>query len=362
MLTTVCRYLARRRLAGLVALALITGFALSLGADTALAQEQGQIPGNPLGYDSDFWRAVRQGTQGTVSIPDKQAGVLVQSEGDNWRAFRNGPLSVAGGWAMLGIIIVLALFFLLRGRIRIDAGRSKRHILRFNNLERAGHWLLAVSFIILAFTGLNVLYGRYVLKPVVGPQLFADITVLGKYLHNYVAFAFMLGLLWVLVLWIKDNLPNRYDFVWLIKGGGLFARNVHPPARKFNAGQKILFWLIVLGGISISITGIALMFPFQFSFFAKTFGVLNAFGLELPTDLAPIQEMQLNQLWHAIMGLFLMVVVIAHIYLGTIGMEGAFDAMGSGEVDENWAKEHHALWVEELKEKEAREASRAAAE
>jgi formate dehydrogenase subunit gamma len=308
----------------------------------------GEVPGGTLGTDatSDVWRALRQGTPGSTSMRDPRAGQLIQSEGDSWRAIRHGPVSVYGIWAMLGVIGLLALFFLIRGRIRIEHGRSGRTITRFTTVERMGHWLLAVSFIILALTGLNLLYGRYVLPPVIGPEAFGLITYWGKLAHNFVAFAFMAGLALVLVMWAVHNLPNRHDFIWLLKGGGMFSRGSHPPARKFNAGQKILFWLIILGGISISLSGIALMFPFEFALFAKTFQFLNNFGLSLPENLTPIQEMQYNQLWHAIMALFLTAVVIGHIYLGSIGMEGAFDAMGTGQVDVNWAREHHCLWVE----------------
>ena len=184
-------------------------------------------------------------------------------------------------------------------------------------------------------------------QALIGAEAFATITAWGKYAHNYVGFAFMVALVLVLVIWIKNNIPNRHDLVWLAKGGGMFTKGSHPPAKKFNAGQKILFWLVILGGVSISMSGIALMFPFKFEMFAGTFAVLNIFGLGLPTELTPIQEMQYAQLWHAIVALFLIAVIIAHIYIGTLGMEGAFDAMGTGEVDRNWAKEHHPLWVEE---------------
>ena len=325
------------------------------GAGDALAQTAGTVPGNTLGSSSDaeIWRAIRQGQQGTVSIQDEMAGILIQSEGDNWRAWRNGPLSLYGAWAMLGVIAVLALFFLIRGRIRIDAGPSGRLIERFNSPERFAHWLLATSFIILALTGLNLMYGRYVILPVIGPELFSTLTQLGKYAHNYVGFAFMLALVMILVLWIRHNIPNRHDMVWLAKAGGMLKKGVHPPAKKFNAGQKILFWLILLGGASISVSGIALMFPFEFEMFAGTFAVLNIFGFGLPTELTPIQALQYSQLWHALMGLFLIAVVIGHIYIGTIGMEGAFDAMGSGKVDSNWAKEHHSLWAAEAKPSES---------
>ena len=340
----------------LVILAIYVGLATDWQTATfgtaALAQDQGQVPGNALGNnsDSDFWRAIRQGEQGTVSIQDKKAGLLVQSEGENWRALRNGPLSMIGAWFIFGMVALLALFFALRGRIKIEAGPSGKTIERFNVFERFAHWLTAGSFIVLALTGLNLMYGRYFLKDILGDEVFATLTLAGKYAHNYVAFAFMAGLVLVFVLWAKDNLPSRVDLKWLAQGGGMFAKGQHPPAKKFNAGQKVVFWLTILGGISISVSGIALLFPFQFEFFAATFKVLNAFGFDLPTDLTVLQEMQYSQLLHAFVGLGLIALIIAHIYIATIGMQGAFQAMGSGMVDENWAKEHHSLWAKSVED------------
>jgi formate dehydrogenase subunit gamma len=314
----------------------------------------GAVPGGASGFSSDsqHWRAIRQVIQGTVSIPDKKAGQLVQSEGDAWRAYKNGPLANWGAWGLLAVIVVLAVFYLIRGRIRVEHGMSGKKMLRFAEMERLAHWLLAVSFIILALTGLNITYGKYFLLPVIGKSAFSGITYAGKMLHNYTAFAFMAGLVMILVLWIRENFPNVHDLKWLAKGGGMFTKGVHPPARKFNAGQKIIFWVVLLGGISISMSGLALMFPFQTAMFAKTFAVLNVFGFDLPTQLTAVQEMQYASNWHAIVAFVLIGVIIAHIYIGTIGMEGAFDAMGSGEVDENWAKEHHSIWVKETREAE----------
>tara|TARA_R110002012_G_scaffold237756_1_gene411510 strand:+ start:228 stop:1310 length:1083 start_codon:yes stop_codon:yes gene_type:complete len=341
-------------LAGLAAVMIIVA---GLGAITgtsfvseAAAQQTGQVPGNTLGSssDADFWRSIRQGEQGMVSIPDARAGVMIQSEGDNWRAFRNGPLSVFGAWALLGMVILLCVFFILRGRIKVEHGLSGKLIERFNTVERFAHWLTATSFVVLAVTGLNVLYGRYALLPLIGPDAFSVITIAGKYLHNYLAFAFMVGVVMMFVMWVGHNIPNRLDLVWLAKAGGLFTKGVHPPAKKFNAGQKLIFWSVILGGASISISGVALLFPFELQMFGKTFAFINLFGTDLPTQLTVMQEMQLSQLWHGIVGIGLIVVIIAHIYIGSIGMEGAFDAMGSGQVDENWAKEHHSLWVEEV--------------
>jgi formate dehydrogenase subunit gamma len=325
-------------------------------ARSALAQEQGRVPGGALGNtsSSDFWRAIRQGESFSTSLPNERGAVLIQSEGDNWRAFRNGPLSEYGAWALLGIVALLALFFVIRGRIRLEHGWSGHTITRFNFVERFAHWLTATCFVVLALTGLNMLYGRYVLLPLIGPEPFSMLMLWGKYAHNFLAFGFMLGLVLMVVLWVWQNFPNRYDFVWLAKGGGMFTKGTHPPAKKFNAGQKLVFWLVVLGGISVSLSGLMLLFPFDYKAFGPTFGWVNwAFGTALPAALAPMQEMQLAQLWHAIMGLFLTVVIIAHIYIGTIGMEGAFDAMGSGQVDQNWALEHHNLWVRDLERRGA---------
>ncbi|RDD62880.1 formate dehydrogenase subunit gamma [Ferruginivarius sediminum] len=360
-------------LAILVALTLGLGESASGGLDALAATEGadvrppeasgGNVPGQALGNtsDSQFWREIRRGMEGTVSIPDKKLGVLIQSEGENWRAIRNGPLSLYGSWLMLAVIALLALFFALRGRVKIDHGVSGRTVQRFGLVDRFAHWLTAVSFILLALTGLNVLYGRYVLLPVLGPEMFAALTQAGKYVHNFIAFAFMLGIVLMFVLWVKDNVPNGRDLKWLAKGGGLFGGG-HPEAEKFNAGQKIIFWVVILGGISVSLSGLALLFPYSFSFFSGTFAALNMLGADLPSNLAPLQEQQLNQIWHTVVAIVMIAVILAHIYIGSIGMQGAFDAMGTGRVDENWAREHHSIWYARLTGRSGRGASGQAAE
>lgn len=311
----------------------------------------GNVPGGHLGTtsDSEIWNALRHGAPGSVSIPDKQAGTMIQAQGEAWRIFRNGPLVQIGVWALAGMVGLLALFFLIRGRIRIDSGPSGQVIERFNELERIAHWLTAVSFIVLALTGLNLLYGKLVLLPVLGPSIFAAITTGGKYAHNFLAFSFMAGVVLMFVLWVRHNIPNRYDMIWIAQLGGMFSKGVHPPSRKFNAGQKLIFWAVILGGASISVSGIALMFPFELAMFDVTFAFLNIIGFNLPTGLTAMQEMQLSQIWHAVAGVVLIAIILAHIYIGSLGMEGAFDAMGSGFVDENWAREHHNVWVAEVK-------------
>lgn len=310
----------------------------------------GAVPGAALGTnsDSEYWRAVRGGVTGNVSIPDKKAGTLIQSEGEAWRSLRNGPLSLYASWALLGTIVLLGLFYAIRGRIKIEHGRSEETITRFAAVERFGHWMLGVSFMVLTVSGLNILYGRYFVKPLIGDGAFGFITQVGKYLHNYLAFAFIAGLVMIFVMWVRHNLPDKTDIKWVIQGGGIFSSKLHPPAKKFNAGQKVIFWLVIIGGASLAVSGWSLLFPYTTHFFAGTFSSVNAiFGTDLPATLSVLQEQQLAALWHTIMAVFMICVILAHIYIGSVGMEGAFDAMGSGEVDLNWAKEHHSIWVEE---------------
>ena len=285
------------------------------------------------GNNAEMWRSVRQGVQGYVSIPNKQAGVLVQSEGEILRNTRNGPVSTYGSWLLLGAVVVLALFFAIRGRIRIESGWSGRTILRFNGFERFTHWLTAATFILLALTGLNVLYGRYVLLPILGPGAFSSFTLACKYVHNFASFGFMLGILLMFVVWVRHNLPTRADLAWLARGGGLFTRGSHPPAHKFNAGQKLIFWAVVVSGVLLSLSGLTLMFPLWW---------------------ADMQQTQLALLGHGVLALIMVAVILAHIYIGTLGMEGAFAAMGTGRVDENWAREHHSLWVDQMYGKDSR--------
>ncbi len=344
------------RLAAILALMMVAyagaGLVTTGGASSisgAWAQQRGTVPGEAIGNTStsDMWRAIRRGARGSVSVPDKQTGILIQSEGENWRAFRNGPMSNFGVWLIAGVLVLLLVFFLIRGPVKIDSGFSGRLVERFNNVERFAHWVTASSFVVLGLTGLNMLYGRYAIKPLIGGDAFSTLTMWGKYTHDFMGFAFMFGIIMILVIWVRDNLPNKYDVVWLAQGGGLFSKGVHPPARKFNAGQKMIFWLVVLSGASLSFTGLGLLFPFTFEPFEATFAILNLVGFDFPATLSPMDEMQYTQMWHGILSLVMIAVIIAHIYIGWLGMEGAFDAMGTGFVDENWARQHHSVWMEE---------------
>ncbi|MEM7683757.1 MAG: formate dehydrogenase subunit gamma [Pseudomonadota bacterium] len=308
---------------------------------------------------STIWGEMRHGVEGTVSIPDPMAARLVQDGGMGWLELRakGGPLQVYGGYALVGILALLALFYLVRGRVRISHGPTDQRIERFKSVERFAHWLLAVSFILLALTGLNLLYGKDWILPLIGKESFALVTNAGKWVHNNVAWAFMLAIVMVFFMWVRHNLPSLLDLRWFAQGGGLVGLG-HPPARKFNAGQKLIFWSVILLGGSISASGISLLFPYEAPMFAKTFVILNDVGISqlvmgapLATELTPIEEMQYAQIWHTVVAFAMIFIILAHIYIGSVGMEGAFDAMGSGQVDLNWAREHHGLWVDEEQEK-----------
>ncbi|TNF58252.1 MAG: formate dehydrogenase subunit gamma [Rhodobacteraceae bacterium] len=334
-------------------------------AAAGISEQLGTLGGQS---DSDVYLALRYGTADvTVTSKSPAAGVLIQDRGMWWLQAREGWLSTWGAWLLGGTLLALLAFYLIRGRIMIDGPKTGRKMLRFNSFERFGHWLFAGSFIVLGITGLVSLFGRTVLIPVFGKEAFATLAMASKWVHNNIAWAFMLGLAIVILNWTIHNIPNRHDLRWLAVGGGLFSKGVHPPAKKFNAGQKMIFWGCVVLGLSISASGLSLLFPFELPMFAKTFAILNDTGLPqllglgvLPEQMAPHEEMQYAQLWHSIVAFVFMAMILAHIYIGSVGMEGAFDAMGTGEVDEQWAKEHHSLWVEEVKAREREAAGRSA--
>ncbi|MFU0507021.1 formate dehydrogenase subunit gamma [Pseudaminobacter sp. NGMCC 1.201702] len=268
--------------------------------------------------------------QGQITIPDRQAATLQQPQGRDFRAFHEGVLPWIGGIAVLGMLLLLALFYLIRGRVRTQAPETGVKLLRFNALERLIHWTTATAFIVLAITGLNFIFGKRLLIPLIGADAFSSWSQWAKYAHDFFSWAFILGIAIMLVIWLWGNLPDRYDAHWLKVGGGFFDKSnrTHPPAARFNAGQKLIFWSVVLGGAALSVSGIFMLFPFWF---------------------ADVNGMQLAQTIHGTIGVLMIAVIIGHIYIGTLGMEGAYEAMGSGTVDLSWAREHHSAWAEKQK-------------
>jgi formate dehydrogenase subunit gamma len=263
--------------------------------------------------------------RGLGHIPDTKSYTLEQPAGRNWRHFHEVTLRWIGGVAILGMLAVLVVFYLARGMVRLESGRAGRTIVRFNPFERFVHWMTAVCFVILALSGLNITFGRPLLLPLMKPESFTALSEWAKYAHNFLSFPFTLGVVLIFLMWLGGNLPTRVDLEWLKRGGGMIGHD-HPPAHRFNAGQKLIYWGVVLGGGAAAVSGYLLIFPF--------------YG-------TTIETMQRAEMIHGIVAMLFIATMLAHIYIGTIGMEGAFEAMGSGEVDVNWAKEHHSLWFEE---------------
>jgi formate dehydrogenase subunit gamma len=264
---------------------------------------------------------------GRCTLPDQKACTLEQPAGRDWRQFHQVTLRWIGGIAILGALLVLVVFYLSRGMVKIQSGRSGRTVTRFNAFERFVHWMTATCFVILAISGANVTFGKSLLLPLMSPEAFTGWSQWAKYAHNYLSFPFTIGVVLIFLMWIAGNIPNRTDAQWMREGfGGLLDRSKHPPAGRFNAGQKMIYWIVVIGGAAVAITGYLLMFPF--------------YG-------TTIVGMQWAQIIHGVVAMLFIAAMLGHIYIGTIGMEGAFEAMGTGEVDLNWAEQHHKLWVDE---------------
>jgi formate dehydrogenase subunit gamma len=260
---------------------------------------------------------------GECSLPDQKACTLEQPRGRDWRYYYQVVLRLIGGAAILGMIAIVVGFYLIRGTVRLEHGRSGRLMVRFSAIERFAHWMATVCFVLLALSGLNLSFGKELLLPLIGPEAFSTISRWGKYAHNYLSFPFTLSVLMIFGMWAAWNIPSRVDIQWMKEGGGF--GKTHPPADLFNAGQKSIFWVVVLGGILVAASGYVLMFPFYFT---------------------TIVGMQIAQWVHVGVALLYIAAMIFHIYMGTVGEEGAFEGMWDGTVDENWAKQHHSIWHE----------------
>src|SRR5487761_2550374 len=283
------------------------------------AQRQQVQPGN----NAPVWREVRSGKEGVTTVKGRETGVLIQTWGETWRKLRNGPISLYGGWLVVLVLIALAVFYKLHGPIGLHSPPTGKMIERFSSFERIAHWSMAISFCILGLSGLTMLFGKYVLLPVIGHTLFSWLAELGKNLHNFVGPIFLFSIVVFVVKFIRDNIPRGYDITWLAKGGGVLSGEVVPSGR-FNAGEKIWFWggVIGLGTVSCA-SGLVLDFP--------NFDQTRAL-------------MMLANIVHVIAAILFIVWSFTHIYLGTVGTTGAYAAMRDGYVDETWARAHAQYW------------------
>ena len=312
--------------------ALTFALALSLGG-TSVAQQQGETQAQRTqsqpGNNAPVWRDVRkEGQEHYTSVKGRETGVLVQTYGETWRQLRNAWITPIGGWLVALVAAVIGLFHWRKGAIMLHDKPSGRLIERFTAMERYAHWTMGISFAILGVTGLIMFVGKYVLLPVIGYTLFAWLTQLSKHLHNFVGPLFALSLLVFIVMFIRDNLPRAYDFGWFASAGGMFGGK-HVPSGRFNAGEKVWFWAgVVVLSLIVSASGFVLNFP--------NFDQVRAIMIEA-------------NVVHAVTACAVTALSLGHIYMGTIGVEGAYESMRYGYVDEAWAKEHHELWYNDVK-------------
>jgi formate dehydrogenase subunit gamma len=297
-------------------------------------QQQARTVAQP-GNNQPVWNAVKSGASGYTSLPGAEMGVLIQpnvagtrtTAGQHWRELRNGRIATIGGWVLVGLLGLVTLFYLWKGTIKVKEAPTGRLIERFTPFERVAHWSTAISFSILAISGLILAFGKYVLLPVFGYSIFATLAQIAKPLHNFVGPLFIVSCIVTFFTFLRDNWPKAVDFQWIFSFGGLISGK-HVPSERFNAGEKVWFWggLMVLG-IVVGVSGLILNFP--------NFGQTRS-------------TMQLANLVHFAGSLLFMAGALGHIYMGTLGMAGAFQAMKTGYVDDSWAKEHHEIWYNDV--------------
>ena len=302
--------------------------------------ERGQVqPGN----NAPVWRQVGQGVTGYSSLPLSQApeaGNLIQkfvqypgsrltNAGEAWRQVRNQWLIPYGGSLLLIALGALALFYWRKGTIELHGQETGRKIERFTPFERSAHWANAIAFVALAVSGIVMAFGKFFIQPVIGNALFGWLTYALKNIHNFAGPLFAVSLVIVIVTFVRDNLPRAEDITWLLKGGGLLS-GTEVPSHRFNAGEKVLFW----GGV----------------FFLGLIVVASGLVLDklVPGLVYERATMQISHMVHATATFLMMAMFMGHIYMGTLGMRGAYSAMRDGYVDETWAKEHHELWYNDI--------------
>lgn len=305
---------------------LFAGAALAQGSAERAAEEARQQAVQP-GNNAPLWREVRSGASHSTNAQGVEAGVLIQSRGQTWRKLRP-RLALAGGALLAACLGALAAFYLWRGPIAVSTPPTGRRIERFDLLDRVAHWTMGLGFVVLAASGLVLTFGKYLLLPLVGYTLFAWLAVAAKSLHNFVGPLFMLSLPFFIARFVRDNLPARCDLDWLVKLGGMFSGR-HVPSGRFNAGEKTLFWgLVCFFSLVLCASGLVLDFP--------------NYGQGRRT-------MQSAHVIHFATALLAIAASLFHVYLGTLGVKGAYRAMRDGVVDETWAREHHEIWYEEVK-------------
>ena len=280
---------------------------------------------------ANFWRAVREGRSGFTAVQGAERGVLIQNGGENWRHIRNGWVSWITPWMVGLMLAAIIAFYLYRGRIRVEKPLSGRKVDRWSMVERFLHWYTAILFIVLAVTGASLLFGRAVLIPIMGRQSFGAYAQYCKDLHNYIGPLFTIGVAVMIFLWLKDNIPRQSDLEWIRKKGGMMKHGEHASAGRMNGGEKLWFWFMATFGVLVIASGFVMDFP--------NFGQSR-------------NVMQIANVVHSVLAMAWLALSLGHIYIGTLGTEGALEGMVTGKVSEEWAEQHHDRWLARQRDKQ----------
>jgi len=308
---------------------------VTLGSSSVLAEQAGNkvspiaVP-NP---GADLWNEVRQRnaeSNGRTQIRGTDSAEFMRVSGEEFRDYRLSLLIPYAPYFLVGMLVLLAATFIVKGRIKIPDGRSGQVIKRFETFDRVVHWYVAILFIFLALTGLLLLLGRYAVLPVFGKESFGLIASACKEGHNLFGPPFLVGIVLMAMRFAAKNIPNMVDVKWLLKAGGAFGG--HPQAGYFNAGEKIWFWLVTIIGLGLCVSGLILLFP----------------NFEQGRE-----YLQWALVAHGVGAVVLITLSFGHMYVGSVGMEGSLDSMSTGYVDSNWAKSHHDLWYQEVMQRQS---------
>jgi len=203
--------------------------------------------------------------------------------------------------------------------------RNPKDLERYTSSERANHWAVGISFILLALSGLAFFHPAfYPLSLLLGGGVWARI------LHPFIGVLMALLFISMFFRFWKLNIITAVDKEWLSRVGEMVNRDDHnmPEAGKYNGGQKLLFWLLVICMALLLVSGIVIWR----AYFSALF---------------PIGVIRLASVAHAASAAFMIGLIIVHIY-AAIWTRGTIRAMLYGTVSRAWAKQHHPAWFKQM--------------
>ncbi|WP_425557030.1 formate dehydrogenase subunit gamma [Ferrimonas gelatinilytica] len=284
---------------------------------------------NPL------WLQVKNGETGTTQSNGSFHASLINTYDPGLIQARPSWIAPALALALFGMILVFAVFSLVNGAAKLEKGFSGVEVLRWPKVDIVIHWLMAIPCLLLIVTGLALLSGRFVFGDYLGAEGVGALAGIAKPVHDYMAVPFSIFAILAMLRWMKHNIPARYDLKWFLVVGGYLNfgpfKGKHPDSGFSNAGEKLWFWCFTLFGLALIGSGAVMLFPEYIN----------------PSRTASLTAIMI----HGASAIILTGFTVVHIFMATVLSEGGFRSMVTGYCDENWAKQHHNVWYDELKAK-----------